>query len=134
MEQLSLFGFIEPDEPEEKEDDSYLDDWALVYLVTKAGGWQGNLFVMKVEDAKKFCSDDCSHGQARGGYWMFQWTTLRHFVHQNDQYDGRREDFEFIWDTGKQDKDFERLGIQKPTLKESSEILNKMGYVMTWPK
>ena len=133
-EQISLFDLIEPQEEPEKEDDGYLDEYALVYLVTKAGGWKGNLFILSVEDAKKLCSDKCSQGRSRNGSWMFQWTTIRHFVSMNDTYDGRLNDFEFIWDTGKQDKDFERLGIKKPSLKEQCELLHKMGYVMTWPR
>lgn len=131
-EQLSIFDIInKPDTPEPDKKDE-LKDWALVYLVKKASGNAGNLWVMPVEDAQKLCSDDCSHGQAHGGYWMFQWTTIDHFVRQNDQYDKRLEDFVFIWDSGKQDKDFDRLGIRKPTLKEQTEVLHRLGYVMTW--
>ena len=131
-EQLSIFDIInKPDAPEPDKKDE-LKDWALVYLVKKASGNAGNLWVMRVEDAQKLCSDDCSHGQALGGYWMFQWTTIDHFVRQNDQYDKRLEDFVFIWDSGKQDKDFDRLGIRKPTLKEQTEVLHRLGYVMTW--
>lgn len=129
MEQLSFFD-QEPEEPVkvQENDDSYLDEWALVYLVTRSGGTQGNLWVLKTEDAKKLCSDECSHGQARGGHWMFQWTTIRHFVHQNDQYDKRLEDFLFIFDTGKQNKDFKRLGIEKPTLAEQFDLIRRLGY------
>ena len=131
-EQLSIFDIInKPDTPEPDKKDE-LKDWALVYLVKKESGNAGNLWVMPVEAAQKLCSDDCSHGQAYGGYWMFQWTTIDHFVRQNDQYDKRLEDFVFIWDSGKQDKDFDRLGIRKPTLKEQTEILHRLGYVMTW--
>ena len=121
----------EQSEAPKKDDDSYLDDYALVYLVTRSGGTQGNLWVLRTEDAKRLCSDECSHGQARGGFWMFQWTTIRHFAHQNDQYDGRIEDFLFIFDTGKQDKDFERLGIDKPTLAEQFELISRLGYSPT---
>ena len=133
MDQLSIFDFMQQEE-EPQEDDSHLDEYALVYMVTEKGGWSGNLFILPTEDAKRLCSDECSHGRGRGGHWHFQWTTLRHFVHQHDTYDGSLEDFAFIWDTGKQDKDFERLGIKKPTLPEQSELLHKMGYVMMWPK
>jgi len=125
--QLSLFNEAKPQKPKIN-----IDEWALVYLVTFAGGNQGNLFLLPIEDAKKLCSDKCSHGVGRGGHWMFQWTSVKHFVRQNDTYDGRLEDFLFIWDSGKQDKDFERLGLKKPSLKEQTEVLHEMGYVMTF--
>lgn len=80
----------------------------------------------------KLCSDKCSEGIGRGGRWHFQWTTIDHFIHQNDTYDGRLEDFVFIRDTGKQDKDLERLGIKKPSIKEMGEILRGMGYLITF--
>lgn len=132
VEQLDMFDSLGMVEEGESKDDSMLDEYALVYLVARAGGIKGNLFILKTEDAKTFCSDDCSHGYGRGGPWCMMWTTIRHFVHQNDTYDGRLKDFVFIFDTGKQDKDFERLGIKKPTLKEQTDILHKMGYVMAF--
>lgn len=126
FEQLSLFD----SDSDKLEDEMMLDDYALVYLVTKSGGNRGNLFILTTEDAQKLCEDDCSHGMGRGGPWIMMWTSIKHFVHQNDTYDGRLEDFEFIRDTGKQDKDFNRLGIKKPTLKEEGDLLQKMGYVL----
>ena len=126
-EQLSFFDEPKPEKP--KYD---LSEWALVYLVTFGGGNQGNLWILKKEDAIKLCSDKCSEGTVRGGKWHFQWTTIDHFIRQNETYDNRLEDFKFICDTGKQDKDFERLGIKKPRLEEQSDLLQDMGYVMTW--
>lgn len=125
-EQLNLFEEAKPEKP--KND---LSEYALVYLVTFGGGNQGNLWILKKEDAMKFCSDRCSHGTGRGD-WMFQWTSIDHFIRQNDTYDKRLEDFVFIEDTGKQDKDFERLCIKKPGLKEIGDLLQSMGYVMTF--
>lgn len=131
-EQMSLFDIKEPDFLETQADNSYLDEYALVYLITMHAGVSGNLFILKTEDAKTFCSDDCSHGKAFQGSWMMMWTTIRHFIHQNDTYDGRLEKFVFVKDTGKQDKDFERLGIRKPTRHEITEILHNMGYIPVW--
>lgn len=74
----------------DRETDRRLSEYALVYLVTKAGGWAGNLFVLSVEDAKTLCSDECSRGWGRGGPWHFQWTTIDHFAQMNDTYNGRR--------------------------------------------
>jgi len=77
FEQLSLFDT--PDERQEKQQADIIDrigDWCLVYLVTKSGGNKGNLFILHQDDAVKFCSDNCSHGTARGGKWMFQWTSI----------------------------------------------------------
>lgn len=126
-EQISLF---DSDNCKDEEDISELGNYALVFLVTKSGGNRGNLFVLPIEDAQKLCSDESSHGISRGGHWMFQWTSILHFVHQNDTYDGRLEDFVFIKDSGRQDKDFARLGIRKPTISEQCDILRKLGYVM----
>ena len=129
-EQLSLFE----EEPQQKRKperqiDRRLSEYALVYMVTKAGGWAGNLFVLSVEDAKTLCSDECSRGWGQGGPWHFQWTTIDHFAHMNDTYDGRRPSFEFIKDTGKQDGDFARLGIRKPGKSVIFDMLFDMGYI-----
>lgn len=137
MKQITLFDFLE--EPAStpahtKEDNSQSDEWALVYLVTFGSGFKGNLFVLKRDDAIKLCQDDCSHGIGRGGEWMFCWTSLGHFLKDDDaasqhkNVHGNLEDFVFLLDTGKQDADFERLGIIKPTLAESKAILQRMGY------
>ena len=135
FEQLSLFDT--PDERQEKQQADIIDrigDWCLVYLVTKAGGNKGNLFILHQDDAVKFCSDNCSHGTARGGKWMFQWTSMRHFV-TNDaaakewcDVRGDLPGFKFLYDTGKQDRDFERLGIHKPSIKEMGDFLRSIGY------
>lgn len=123
-------GEIHSDAPPEEQAKARYDfnEWALVYLVTKSGGHRGNLWILKTEDAQKLCSDKCSHGEAKGGHWIFMWTTLHHFFHQNDTYDGRREKFVFVKDSGKQDKDFERLGIIKPSWSEVCNIVNDLGY------
>lgn len=132
--QLSLFDTSpEPPKPEEPE-----TDWCLVYLVTRSGGNSGNLFVLRRDDAMKLCEDECSHGQARGGFWMFQWTSLEHFrrndaaakEHQNVY--GDLEPFVFIQDIGKQDRDFDRLGIKKPTIREMQGILKELGYELKY--
>ncbi len=122
--QITMFDrdedFPEPVSPKPESRDS--DDMCLVYLVTKSGGNRGNLFVLPREDAQKLCEDECSHGVARGGQWMFQWTSLSHFYDSGDRSaadrqardtHGKLTPFVFIRDTGKQDKDFERLGIKK---------------------
>ena len=137
-EQLSLFDWLEPaQEPEEEQTpDIDVSDYCLVYLVTRSGGNQGNIWVLHREDAIKFCSDPCSHGQARGGYWMMMWTSMEHFTmndagaKQHQNVHGKLEPFKFIADTGKQDKDFERLGIQKPSITEIADLLRSMGYLM----
>ena len=67
---------------------------------------------------------------------MFNWTSLDHFAdegseaaaRQQENTHGKLEPFVFIPDTGKQDADFERLGIKKPTLEECNAVLNSMGY------
>lgn len=123
--QLSLFQ----EEPETHELDPRVYEYSLVYLVTCAGGNQGNLWVLKNEDAMKLCEDECSHGQGRGGRWMFMFTRLDHFIRRDYSYGDEHEDFLFIYDNGKQDRDFERLGIIKPTLKERAELLESMGYI-----
>ena len=142
MEQLSLFDTIQEPKIEKNEEPKVdVGDWCLVYLVTFSGGNKGNLFVLHELDAIKLCSDECSHGIARGGKWMFNWTSLKHFdgrggtesaeqqfrnVHQ------KLEPFVFIRDTGKQDADFERLGIDKPDIKEIEQILESIGYRMEY--
>ena len=137
IEQLSLFDTLEaPKEtiPEPKEDNS--KDYCLIYLVTRSGGNQGNIWILEKGDAIKFCSDPCSHGMARGGYWMMMWTSMEHFrrddagAKQHKDVHGKLTPFKFIYDTGKQDKDFQRLGIKKPGIKEISELLRSMGYLM----
>ena len=105
-----------------------MDEYSLVYLVSFKEGYRGNMFLLKTADARKFCSDDCSAGKG----WMFQWTTINHFVHQNDQYDGRLEKFVFIPDKGMQDDDFERLGIVKPTISEMKDVLKNIGYELVY--
>ena len=127
---------IPKEEPEGQQINPELSEWALVYLVTYAGGNQGNLFVLRKEDAQKFCGDKCSHGTARGGKWLMQWTSLDKFANkgnaeataQMENVHGELEPFIFIRDTGKQDKDFERLGIQKPSIDECPRLLESMGY------
>ena len=134
ISQPGLFDIsaIEQKKPEERFVNPELDDWALVYLVTRSGGNRGNLFILRKEDAQKLCEDECSHGSGNFGQWMFQWTSLTHFVTQNDTYDARLEDFVFIYDTGRQDQDFKRLGIQKPELNEMKELLESMGYQLVY--
>lgn len=116
-------------------------DWCLVYLVTRAGGNSGNLFVLHQEDAIKLCTDECSHGIGRGGAWMFQWTSLDHFYdsknaaaadRQMRNVYGELEPFVFIKDTGKQDKDFDRLGIHKPDISEVEKVLNSIGFKLQY--
>lgn len=134
MEQLDMFGGSIVPERAADTPTPDLSEWALVYLVTKSGGNRGNLFILRVQDAQTLCEDECSHGQARGGQWMFQWTTLDHFARndsaaaQHKNVHGKLEPFVFIRDTGKQDRDFARLGIHKPTLQECSDLLKFMGY------
>lgn len=138
MEQLSLFDFKEQAAPKKTTSGIEPNDWALVYLVTKAGGAKGNLWVLKKEDAMKLCEDDCSHGIARGGRWMFNWTSLSHFTKDDDgakqhkDVHGTLKPFVFLFDTGKQDADFQRLGITKPYPSEVSDILRHLGYRMTY--
>lgn len=143
MEQLSIFNDVSLEEPrKEPKKGGGIDasEWALVYLVTYSGGNKGNLFVLKVEDARKLCCDECSHGRARGGRWMFQWTTLDHFAesgadkasNQVKDVHGKLTPFVFVVDTGKQDDDFNRLGIKKPTIDESREVLRSIGYELTY--
>ena len=137
-EQLTLFDFVSDAAklPEVKPLTNE-DDYVLVYLVTMKGGNQGNLFVLHREDAIKLCEDECSHGSARQGRWMFNCTSLSHFYDSNNRSvadrqardtHGKLTPFVFLRDTGKQDKDFERLGIHKPDIDEISNILRKHGY------
>lgn len=129
------FDFLAAEQPEAEEPQINVGDWCLVYLVTKSGGNKGNLFLLHRGDAIKLCSDECSHGQARGGHWMFQWTSMSHFVNgdaasaQHQDVHGNLPGFKFVRDTGKQDADFERLGIKKPKLKEMCELLRSWGYL-----
>ena len=142
---ISLFDFMDDKteevkaEPEQNTND--IGDWCLVYLVTRSGGNSGNLFVLHREDAIKLCSDECSHGVSRGGHWMFNWTSLDHFYdsknaskadRQMRNVHGDLEPFVFIRDTGKQDKDFERLGIHKPDIYEIKKVLRSIGYEMEY--
>lgn len=128
-----------PEKKTEAPDDP--NEWCLVYLVTRSGGNSGNLFILRKEDAQKLCEDECSHGTARGGQWFFMWTALSHFYDSGDRsaadrqqrnVHGKLEPFVFIKDTGKQDKDFERLGIKKPTISEMQKLLNDMGYELKY--
>lgn len=147
MDQINLFNFNAIEEKENtretKDEQAITDagDWCLVYLVTRSGGNAGNLFVLHQEDAIKLCSDECSHGRARTGYWMFQWTSLNHFIDSGDasaadrqarNVHGKLEPFVFIPDTGKQDKDFKRLGIHKPDISEIETVLNDIGYKLEY--
>lgn len=144
MEQLSLFSSVlKPEKQADKDERRISDkasDWALVYLVTYSGGNKGNLFVLKKEDAQKLCEDECSHGMARGGRWMFQWTSLDKFAkdgagcasNQQKNVNGKLVPFVFIQDIGKQDDDFDRLRIKKPTIEESREILKSIGYELSF--
>lgn len=144
MTQIGLFDFDEPAKPqvkEQPEQKNNVGDWCLIYLVTRSGGNSGNLFVLHREDAIKLCSDECSHGIARGGHWMFNWTSLDHFYdsknasaadRQMRNVYGDLEPFVFIKDTGKQDKDFERLGIKKPNIYEIEDVLNSIGYKLQY--
>ena len=110
------------------------EEWALVYLVTRRGGYKGNLFILRIQDAKKLCEDPCSRGMGRGGEWIFMWTTIAHFIRKDDTYGDSKHvgtelpRFLFLADTGKQDKDFERLGIKKPSFIECEEIIRSIGY------
>lgn len=135
----SLFDLLEPEKPQRTEapKENPAGDWCLVYLTTEGCGFQGNLFILHQEDAMKLCSDECSHGVGRGGKWMFQWTSLSHFYDSGDRSaadrtmrdtQGKLEPFVFVYDTGKQDPDFKRLGIQKPGLKEMCDLLRSLGY------
>lgn len=144
QESITLFDLMDeqPVHPEEVPARGRdIGDWCLVYLVTQCGGNSGNLFVLHREDAIKLCSDECSHGVARGGHWMFNWTSLEHFYDSKDASKADRqmrnvygdlEPFVFIYDTGKQDKDFERLCIHKPNILEIEDILRSIGYRMEY--
>lgn len=135
---LFSLDLLTPTQPKDKTPADY-KDLALVYLVTQKGGFAGNLWLLHIEDAKKFCSDDCSKGRGNfGGEWCFMWTALSHFFNddeaaqQNKTTQGKLMPFVFIRDTGKQDKDFERLGIVKPSIKEVSETLEQAGYFISF--
>ena len=115
------------------------EDYAVVYLVTQGGEYyhahfNGNLFVLTIEDAMKFCSDDCSKGTSRGNQWIMMWTSIKKYAEHNNHLgdnkhaDRKKEPFVFIKDTGKQDKDFERLGIHKPSIEECKKILDYFDY------
>ena len=139
IDQLSFFDIEEaPKSPITEPKNEEVTDWCLVYLVTRSGGNQGNLFILHQDDAIKLCEDKCSHGQARQGQWMFMWTSLEHFrkddagAKQHKNVHGELEPFVFKFDTGKQDKDFERLGIKKPDIWEMENILNDLGYKMKY--
>lgn len=134
MSKDGQLSFFEQEEPEAPEVNPLVKEYALVYLVTFVEGAKGNLFLLKIEDAKKLCSDKCSHGIGRGGHWMFNWTALEHFANgdaaskQHETTQGKLEPFEFIQDTGKQDADFDRLGIEKPTMETMGKLLHSLGY------
>lgn len=149
MEQLSFFDLPELQGNKEhaaaalkptrrRAEERDFSQWALVYLVTMSGGNVGNLFVLKTEDAMKLCEDECSHGSARGGRWMFQWTALDHFrrddaaAAQHKNVFGKLEPFVFIRDSGRQDADFKRLGIIKPSISECKKLLSDMGYELIY--
>lgn len=70
---------------------------------------------------------------------MFMWTTIDHFkqkdtekrsdaIRQQKGTNGKLQPFVFIRDTGKQDADFERLGIHKPDIAEIKRIMSELGY------
>ena len=105
-----------------------LENLALVYMVTAKGGNAGNLFILDKQDAIRLCSDDCSKGAARGSSWLFMWTTIDHYIRNDDEYAGNKPEFVFIKDSGKQDADFARLGIRKLTQSEQKEIIERIGY------
>ncbi len=137
IDQLSFFDHVEEPKPTITEAKPInKEDWCLIYLVTRSGGNQGNIWILKRDDAIKFCSDPCSCGIGRGGPWIMMWTSMDHFIQddagakQHKDVHGKLTPFKFIYDTGKQDKDFERLGIDKPGIKEISELLQSMGYLM----
>lgn len=135
-DQISFFELSEPTEkPGEKNENQYDPrEWALVYLVTRHGGYKGNLFILSIPDAQTLCEDPCSRGIGRGGEWFFMWTSIDHFIRKDDVYGDtkhsgtERPKFLFLHDTGKQDKDFERLGIKKPSFIQSEEIIKAIGY------
>lgn len=106
----------------------YIKDMCLVYLVFQSGGNGGNLFILKKDDAIKLCSDDCSKGRLYNHEYIYMWTTLEHFINYNAFYDNNIPEFVFIKDNGSRDKDFERLGIIKPTENEYIKIINELGY------
>lgn len=136
MQQITIYDLLDEPIPKAESQKTRIDtgDWCLVYMVTRHGGYQGNLYMLHREDAIKLCSDDCSRGRGQWGEWMFCWTSMDHFAKDDDaaimhkNVHSKLEPFEFIRDSGKQDDDFKRLGIIKPELYEMEEELKRMGF------
>ena len=79
-------------------------DYASVYLVFKSG--RGNdIFLMTVEDAKKFCSSPKTKGQIFGGEFIFMWTSIVHLLTDDDS------ELKFKPDNGSQKQLLQELNI-----------------------
>lgn len=69
MQQITIYDLLDEPIPKTESQKTRIDtgDWCLVYMVTRHGGYQGNLYMLHRDDAIKLCSDDCSRGYGRGG-------------------------------------------------------------------
>jgi hypothetical protein len=77
-----------------------------VYLVYFRGGRGEDIFMMSVEDAKKFCSHPKTKGVFMGGEYIFMWTSLKNL------FDNPDSELRFKPNNHSQDAIIEELGIK----------------------
>jgi len=80
-------------------------NYASVYLVFFGTGRGNDIFLMTVEDAKKFCSSPKTKGQIFGGEFIFMWTCIVNLLSDEDS------ELNFKPDNGSQKKLLMELDI-----------------------
>ena len=78
------------------------------YYTASIGGINAshNMFIVTIEDAMKFCSDDRTKGKLYGKEWMYVWTTAVYYLSVNDI-----NELVFREDNGSQNHIIKELGI-----------------------
>lgn len=132
-EQIDLFGFTQKTTSQEKSErlkknhDSVPQNIAIIYTGTECGNFSGPKYFMKIDDAKKFCSDERSKGVLHGTKWAFFWTSLANYVGCYWDLSEHGIDFSHFFDNGSRDGLLAELGIEKLDPREVFGTLEKCG-------
>jgi len=83
-----------------------IKNYASVYLCNEKTGRGNDVFIMSIDDAKKFCNDDRTKGVYLGNKWIYMFTSLEYLLNDCDS------EINFKMDNGSQQKVIEELNIK----------------------
>jgi len=108
-----------------------MDNLAFLYTAGQSGKNSGIKFMLSVEDAQKFCSDDRSKGSLYGSEWAYFYTTVREFIYRGKPPEKKKNpnllDVSRVFDNGSFDPLLKELGCKKIPVQDFHIYLEPLG-------